>query len=112
MVDGREYEITIRQITNKEAILLEQVAGKPYAELWLELMNGNPTGKAAFLWLAMRKHGRHEEFDKLEFPMGETVFRLKEEDVDPTPASPETPTEQSSSPKSTGSKSGPRSAQK
>ncbi|HEV2778543.1 MAG TPA: hypothetical protein VGX25_04010 [Actinophytocola sp.] len=107
MADGREYEISIRQITNREAELLETVTGKRYPQLSVDLVQGGPTGKTAFLWLAMRKSGRHEPYEDLEFPMGDTVFHLEE--VDPTQASPATPTDASTSPESTGSPNGPPS---
>lgn len=110
MPDGRTYEFSVPEVTNKEAKLLEQVTGERYPDLSMDLVTGGPTGKTAFLWLAMRKHDHHVDYHELEFPMGEVKFHLEE--VDPTQASPETPTEKSGSPTSTKSTSGPRSPRK
>lgn len=100
MPGGREYPIAMRDITNKEARMLQEVAGKGYLDLVADLEQQGPDGKTAFLWLAMRKNGHHVEFDTLEFPMGRMQFVYDE--PDPTKGSDETPEpEQSSSLQST-----------
>lgn len=83
MPDGREYPIALSSVTNLEAKLLQDVTGKSYTELTADLMG--PDGKAAFLWLAMRKADHHVNYDELEFPMGETI--LFYEEPDPTKGS-------------------------
>lgn len=89
MPDGREYPIMLRDVTNREALLLEEVTGKSYVLLAADMDRYGPTGKTAFLWLAMRKNGHHVEFEDLEFPMGGVIYTRDE--PDPTPGSPETP---------------------
>lgn len=105
MPDGREYEFSARAVTNKDAMLLETVTGKHYAQLVDDLEYGGPAGRTAFLWFAMRKNNHHVKYEELEFPMGETKFVLDE--VDPTQASPVTPKDES--PSLTTSKSGRQS---
>lgn len=92
-VDGREFEFSARGVTNKDAILLETITGKRYADLVDDLEQGGPVGRAAFLWYAMRKNGCHVKYEDLEFPMGATRFIVDE--PDPTEASHGTPTEDS-----------------
>lgn len=98
--EGREYPITLAEVTNREAKLLQEVSGVPYHRLVSELALSGPDGMAAFYWLAMRKADHHVDFDTLEFPMGRLKFELDE--PDPTKGSPETPEPApSSSPRST-----------
>lgn len=99
--DGREYPITLGEITNREAKLLQETTGMRYITLVADLERFGPDGMAAFWWLAMRKADHHVKFEDLEFPMGKLKF-ITEDEVDPTKGSSETPTpEQSSSPTST-----------
>lgn len=100
MPDGREYPIGLKEITNREATLLQEVTGKKYFELVDDLDRAGPEGKAAFLWLAMRKADHHVNYAELEFPMSTTVLVVDE--PDPTKGSAETPAPtKSSSPRST-----------
>lgn len=108
--EGREYPITLGEVTNREAKLLQETTGISYAVLAADLERMGPDGKTAFLWLAMRKNDHHVAYDELEFPMGRMQFVMDE--PDPTKGSPATPTPARSSstrsPKSTKS-SGSRS---
>lgn len=97
--DGREYPITLAEVTNKEAKLLSEVSGVPYYKLVSDLALSNPDGMTAFYWLAMRKNDRHVEYDGLEFPMGKVKFVLDE--PDPTKGPAETPKAGSTSSRST-----------
>lgn len=112
MPDGREYPIALKAITNKEATLLQEVTGKKYWELVTDLDAAGPDGKAAFLWLAMRKADHHVDFASLDFPMATTV--LVYDEPDPTKGPAETKTARSSSKPSTRStrSSGSRTTQK
>src|SRR6476469_7083754 len=109
--NGREYPITLAEVTNREAKLLQEVTGVPYHRLVSELALHGPDGMAAVYWLAMRKCDHHVEFAALEFPMGRLHFVMEE--PDPTKGSDATPAPaKSSSPRSTRSTKprGPRSS--
>lgn len=98
--DGREYHITLAEVTNRDAKLLQDITSVPYHRLVSDLALRNPDGMAAFYWLAMRKADRHVDYNELEFPMGKLKFVLDE--PDPTQGSDETPEPApSSSPRST-----------
>lgn len=99
MPDGREYPIALKAITNKEAGLLQEVTGKKYFDLVEDLDRAGPDGKAAFLWLAMRKADHHVNYGELDFPMATTMFYVDE--LDPTKGPAATKAVRSSSKPST-----------
>ena len=103
IVGDDEYEIAVNKLSFADKRLLQQVTNMKYMELAQDLSMLGPDGLQSFLWLAMRKNGRHVPYEELAELEG---VQVSFDEVDPTKASPETTRDASSRP--TGSKSGPR----
>ncbi len=80
-VDGKLYDLDAGSLTNKEAILLEDLYGMTFQEFGELLTRGSTKAMTGLVWLAMRRDGSDIAFEDVE-------FHFEDFETDEVPAGP------------------------